>query len=129
MFAISIYRYAPSYNSISYSAGILNPPFFHPQYPAAVNYGAIGVVMGHELTHGFDDGGVQWDGVGTLAPWMDAVSSIGFRNLTNCIINEYNDFTFPKLPAPNSISGVRTQGKEYELLTIVANFHSLSLCK
>ena len=76
-------------------AGILNPPFFDPAFPMAVNYGGMGVVMGHEvrmfatskllfllqLTHGFDDEGVQWTGNGTLYNWIDNYSNYGFKKI------------------------------------------------
>jgi predicted metalloendopeptidase len=103
--------YQPQYNSITFPAGILNPPFFEADFPAAVNYGGMGVVMGHELTHGFDDQGVQWNQNGTLSTWMDAYSQAGFKQMAQCIINEYSNFCFPSLPPPNCVSGVRTQGE------------------
>ncbi|GMR51279.1 hypothetical protein PMAYCL1PPCAC_21474, partial [Pristionchus mayeri] len=53
-------QYQPNVNSISICAGLLRHPYFNPNYPTAVNYGGLGVVAGHELTHGFDDRGVQW---------------------------------------------------------------------
>jgi predicted metalloendopeptidase len=61
--------YNPSFNEIVFPAGILQPPFFDPQADDAVNYGAIGMVIGHELTHGFDDQGHQFDAQGNLKPW------------------------------------------------------------
>ena len=64
--------YDPSMNNINFPAGILQPPFFDPKAPAAVNYGALGFVMGHEMTHGFDDQGAQFDGHGNLKNWWTA---------------------------------------------------------
>jgi putative endopeptidase len=61
--------YSAANNDITFPAGILQPPFFSEQYDDALNYGAMGAVIGHELTHGFDDGGSQYDAVGNLANW------------------------------------------------------------
>ena len=61
--------YNPNLNEIVFPAGILQPPFFDPQADDAVNYGAIGMVIGHELTHGFDDQGRKFDAAGNLRDW------------------------------------------------------------
>ena len=61
--------YSPPMNDINFPAGILQPPFFDPQADDAVNYGAIGAVIGHEMTHGFDDQGRQFDAQGNLRDW------------------------------------------------------------
>uniref|UniRef100_A0A914VGC4 Peptidase family M13 n=1 Tax=Plectus sambesii TaxID=2011161 RepID=A0A914VGC4_9BILA len=104
--------YQPELNSITFPAGILQPPFYHPQFPASVNFGGLGVVAGHELTHGYDDQGVQWDGVGKLSHWLDPSSQQGFQRLANCVINEYNGFCpLPGNYTPNCIKGSQTQGE------------------
>uniref|UniRef100_A0A914WL01 Endothelin-converting enzyme 1 n=1 Tax=Plectus sambesii TaxID=2011161 RepID=A0A914WL01_9BILA len=104
--------YQPELNSITFPAGILQPPYFHENFPASINYGGLGVVAGHELTHGFDDQGVQWDGVGKLSPWMSDSSKQGFQRLANCVINEYNGFCpLPGNYTPNCIKGSQTQGE------------------
>uniref|UniRef100_A0A914XSZ6 Endothelin-converting enzyme 1 n=1 Tax=Plectus sambesii TaxID=2011161 RepID=A0A914XSZ6_9BILA len=104
--------YQPELNSITFPAGILQPPYFHQNFPASINYGGLGVVAGHELTHGFDDQGVQWDGVGKLSPWMSDSSKQGFQRLANCVINEYNGFCpLPGNYTPNCIKGSQTQGE------------------
>ena len=64
--------YQPTDNSINFPAGILQPPFFDPHRDLAVNYGGIGVVIGHEMTHGFDDQGRKYDAAGNLRDWWTA---------------------------------------------------------
>ena len=64
--------YSPNMNNINFPAGILQPPFYNPKASDAVNYGGIGAVIGHELTHGFDDQGRKYDGAGNLRDWWTA---------------------------------------------------------
>ena len=84
--------YDPSMNNINIPAGILQPPFFDLNAPAAVNYGAIGWVIGHEITHGFDDTGAQFDGYGNLHNWWQPADKITFKKLTQCIINQFSKY-------------------------------------
>ncbi|EYC39773.1 hypothetical protein Y032_0641g1028, partial [Ancylostoma ceylanicum] len=84
--------YQPQLNSITLPVAILHQPFYDPTLPTAVNYGALGVIVGHELTHGFDDQGVQWDGTGVLSNWMDNSSTIGFRDMADCVVKQYGNF-------------------------------------
>ncbi len=85
--------YDPSMNNINFPAGILQPPFFDPKAPAAVNYGAIGWVMGHEMTHGFDDQGAQFDGHGNLKNWWTPEDAKRFHAATACISNQFSGYT------------------------------------
>lgn len=85
--------YDPSMNNINIPAGILQPPFFDPKAPAAVNYGAIGFVIGHEITHGFDDQGAQFDGHGNLKNWWTAEDLKKFQDATNCIKKQFSQYT------------------------------------
>jgi putative endopeptidase len=85
--------YSPLQNNINFPAGILQPPFFDIHMDAAVNYGAIGSVMGHELTHGFDDQGRQFDGQGNLRNWWTKEDADEFEKRAECFIKEYSAFT------------------------------------
>jgi putative endopeptidase len=85
--------YDPSMNNINFPAGILQPPYFDPGAPAAVNYGAIGAVIGHEITHGFDDEGSQFDGHGNLADWWTAEDKQRFQAGVGCIAEQFSQFT------------------------------------
>ncbi len=79
-------------NNINFPAGILQPPFYDPKVDDAVNYGAIGAVIGHELTHGFDDEGSQFDADGNLRNWWTAKDREQFDKLEACFVNEYDGF-------------------------------------
>jgi endothelin-converting enzyme/putative endopeptidase len=85
--------YNPSMNDINFPAGILQSPFFDPTATDAENYGHIGAVIGHELTHGFDDQGRQFDGNGNLADWWSADDGKKFDAMTDCEVKEYGGFT------------------------------------
>jgi putative endopeptidase len=85
--------YSPLHNSINFPAGILQPPFFDNRMDAAVNYGAIGSGMGHELTHGFDDQGRQFDAQGNLRNWWTPEDAAEFEKRAECFIKEYSAFT------------------------------------
>jgi endothelin-converting enzyme/putative endopeptidase len=85
--------YSPPYNSINFPAGILQPPFFDPHRDMALNYGAIGTVIGHEMTHGFDDQGRKFDGDGNLRDWWTAADGAAFESRAACIADEYSGFT------------------------------------
>jgi predicted metalloendopeptidase len=79
-------------NDITFPAGILQPPFFDKRMDDAVNYGGIGAVIGHELTHGFDDQGSQYDKDGNFKSWWTRADRKEFDTRTDCIKNEYSDF-------------------------------------
>ena len=84
--------YDPSMNEMVFPAGILQPPFFNRQAKAAVNFGAIGMVMGHELTHGFDDEGRQFDAKGNLRDWWSPAVGKEFDQRAQCVVDEYDGF-------------------------------------
>lgn len=85
--------YNPTMNEIVFPAAILQPPFFFVNGDDAVNYGAIGVVIGHEMTHGFDDQGRQYDKVGNLADWWTADDAKLFGERTKILVNQFNNYT------------------------------------
>jgi predicted metalloendopeptidase len=84
--------YNPSLNEIVFPAGILQPPFFDKNMDDAVNFGGIGLVIGHELTHGFDDEGRQFDPQGNLRDWWTPEDSKKFDERASCIEKEYGNF-------------------------------------
>ncbi len=84
--------YNPSQNEIVFPAGILQPPFFFRDADDAVNYGAIGVVIGHEMTHGFDDQGRLYDKEGNLNTWWTEDDSKKFKERTQVLVDQFNSF-------------------------------------
>ena len=84
--------YNPNMNEIVFPAGFLQPPFFDPKADAALNYGEMGVVMGHEMTHGFDDQGSQYDAKGNLHDWWTKKDRKRFKNRAQGLVNEYDNF-------------------------------------
>jgi putative endopeptidase len=84
--------YSPSMNDINFPAGILQPPFYDPKSTDAENYGHIGGIVGHELTHGFDDQGRLFDGSGNLSDWWTSQDAKKFEEKADCTVKEYNSF-------------------------------------
>jgi predicted metalloendopeptidase len=95
--------YDASLNEMVFPAGILQPPFFAKTFSAAVNYGATGGVMGHELTHGFDDEGSQFDGSGNLRNWWSETTAKKFEEQTKCVADQYSGY--------DAVPGVKLNGK------------------
>ena len=85
--------YSDSMNNINFPAGILQPPFYDNQIDPAVNFGAIGVVIGHEMTHGFDDQGAKFDLHGNVQNWFTPQDLAQFKERTDCVADEYSGFT------------------------------------
>jgi putative endopeptidase len=106
--------YSSSMNDINFPAGILQPPFFDFTIDPAVNFGGIGVVIGHEMTHGFDDQGSKYDGNGNLREWQTADDRKKFEQRTDCEAAEYSGFeaspAHDDLPA-QSLNGKLTLGE------------------
>jgi len=107
--------YSPNHNTITFPAGILQPPFFRAGVPRYLNYGAMGMVIGHEITHGFDDHGRQYDGTGNLSPWWSEQTLQGFVERATCFIEQYGNFTVPELQDilgdDAHLNGKNTQGE------------------
>jgi predicted metalloendopeptidase len=82
--------YNPSYNEIVFPAAILQPPFYNYQADEAVNYGGIGAVIGHEISHGFDDSGSRYDADGNLKDWWTADDQKQFAALTGALADQYS---------------------------------------
>ena len=82
--------YMPTTNEICFPAAILQPPFYNPNADDAVNYGAIGVVIAHEMTHGFDDQGAQFDKVGNMNDWWTKEDRAAFEKKTNVLVEQFN---------------------------------------
>ncbi|SEC18257.1 M13 family metallopeptidase [Terriglobus roseus] len=100
--------YDPSNNDINFPAGILQPPFYDFKIDPAVNFGAIGVVIGHEMTHGFDDEGSQYDPQGNVRMWWTKEDKAEFDKRTACEVNEYGNFE----PVPGQkLNGKLTLGE------------------
>ncbi|KAG0711613.1 Neprilysin-4 [Chionoecetes opilio] len=75
-----------------FPAGILQPPFYHPAFPRSLNYGGIGVVIGHEITHGFDDRGRQFDKNGNLQQWWTPSDVSQFYQRASCMLDQYGEY-------------------------------------
>jgi endothelin-converting enzyme/putative endopeptidase len=95
--------YDAAQNNINFPAGILQPPFFNAAADPAVNFGAAGAVIGHELTHGFDDQGRQFDSAGNLNDWWTPEDGKAFDERASCLVNQYSNFT--------AVEDVKVNGK------------------
>ncbi|MEE6501091.1 hypothetical protein FKM82_004059 [Ascaphus truei] len=102
--------YATSNNQIVLPAGILQPPFFSALEPAALHYGGIGTVIGHELTHGFDNNGKNYDEKGDLVNWWTDESLKKFNDLSQCFVYQYGNYSW-SLAGGKNLSGTVTLGE------------------
>jgi endothelin-converting enzyme/putative endopeptidase len=96
--------YSPQQNNINFPAGILQPPFFDFSADDAYNYGAIGAVIGHEITHGFDDQGRKYAGDGNLSNWWTETDGKKFEEKAQCLVDQYGGYT--------AVEGVNLNGKQ-----------------
>ena len=100
--------YRPTFNEIVFPAAILQPPFFDPNADDALNYGAIGAIIGHEFSHGFDDQGRKFDGTGRLRDWWQPEDAEAYEGIADRLVGQYNAFQ----PLPDtSINGRLTLGE------------------
>ncbi|XP_078415680.1 phosphate-regulating neutral endopeptidase PHEX isoform X2 [Cetorhinus maximus] len=102
--------YSPTTNQIQFPAGELQKPFFWgEQYPLSISYGAIGVIVGHEFSHAFDDNGRKYDKNGNLHQWWSNASISSFNDKTECMIKQYDEYYWA--PAGLQVKGQRTLGE------------------
>ncbi|XP_048205766.1 LOW QUALITY PROTEIN: membrane metallo-endopeptidase-like 1 [Perognathus longimembris pacificus] len=102
--------YSPNRNQIVFPAGILQPPFFSKEQPQALNFGGIGMVIGHEITHGFDDNGRNFDKNGNMLDWWSNFSAQHFREQSECMIYQYGNFSWD-LADQQNVNGFSTLGE------------------
>ncbi|XP_072931777.1 neprilysin-4-like isoform X2 [Epargyreus clarus] len=101
--------YSRNKNQIMFPAGILQPPFYHRHFPRSLNYGGIGVVIGHEITHGFDDKGRLFDCEGNLHRWWSDSAIEAFHRRAQCLIDQYSQYIVPEVNV--KLDGANTQGE------------------
>ncbi|CAG9584830.1 unnamed protein product [Danaus chrysippus] len=101
--------YSRNKNQIMFPAGILQPPFYHRHFPRSLNFGGIGVVIGHEITHGFDDKGRLFDCEGNLHRWWSDSAIEAFHRRAQCLIDQYGRYVVPEVNM--KLDGVNTQGE------------------
>ncbi|CAL9704040.1 unnamed protein product [Knipowitschia caucasica] len=102
--------YSPNRNQIVFPAGILQPPFFSKHQHQALNFGGIGMVIGHEITHGFDDNGRNFDKDGNMLNWWSNYSAEQFKDQSQCMVQQYGNFNW-KLAGGQNVSGISTLGE------------------
>uniref|UniRef100_A0A8C0A0W1 Neprilysin n=1 Tax=Anas zonorhyncha TaxID=75864 RepID=A0A8C0A0W1_9AVES len=96
--------------NLLFPAGILQPPFFSASQPKSLNYGGIGMVIGHEITHGFDDNGRNFNENGDLVDWWTEESARNFKELSQCMVYQYGNFSWD-LAGGQQLSGINTLGE------------------
>ena len=102
--------YNPSYNDITFPAGILQPPFYDPTADDAVNYGGMGAVIGHEMTHGFDDQGRQFDAQGNLSDWWTPDDAQRFKDRASRVAAQFDSYTV--VDSATHVNGRLTLGED-----------------
>ncbi|XP_032450019.1 membrane metallo-endopeptidase-like 1 [Lynx canadensis] len=102
--------YSPNRNQIVFPAGILQPPFFSKEQPQALNFGGIGMVIGHEITHGFDDNGRNFDKNGNMLDWWTNFSAQHFQEQSECMVHQYGNYSWD-LADHQNVNGFSTLGE------------------
>ncbi|XP_058920787.1 membrane metallo-endopeptidase-like 1 [Kogia breviceps] len=102
--------YSPNRNQIVFPAGILQPPFFSKEQPQALNFAGIGMVIGHEITHGFDDNGRNFDKDGNMLDWWSNFSARHFRKQAECMVYQYGNYSWD-LAGNQTVNGFSTLGE------------------
>ncbi|MBZ3872460.1 Neprilysin [Sciurus carolinensis] len=102
--------YSSGRNQIVFPAGILQPPFFSAHQPNSLNYGGIGMVIGHEITHGFDDNGRNFNKDGDLVDWWTQQSANNFKEQSQCMVHQYGNFSWD-LAGGQHVNGLNTLGE------------------
>jgi predicted metalloendopeptidase len=112
-------------NALNFPAAILQPPFFDPHQPASINYGSVGAVIGHEISHSFDDEGALFDSTGRLQNWWTEADFAHFRASAQQLVTEFNGYKpFPDL----SINGQQTLSENIaDVAGLAAAFHAYRL--
>jgi putative endopeptidase len=111
--------YNPSWNEIAFPAGILQPPFYDPAADDAVNYGAMGAVIGHEMTHGFDDQGRQFDADGNMRDWWTAEDAARYSAEAQKLVDQFGAYTV--VDSATRVNGKLTLGEN------IADFGGLTV--
>jgi len=122
--------YNPLLNEIVFPAAILQPPFFDPNADDAINYGGIGAVIGHEISHGFDDQGSEYDASGALKNWWTAEDKDKFNAATARLVDQYDHYCPFSSPKPLCVNGKLTLGEniaDLAGLTVAYQAYHLSL--
>ena len=101
--------YSPQMNEIVFPAGILQPPFYDPNADDAVNYGGMGAVIGHEMTHGFDDAGRQFDAQGNLRDWWTSADAAAYKSRAQLVSDQFDSYTV--LDSATHVNGKLTLGE------------------
>jgi putative endopeptidase len=116
--------YSSSLNQIQFPAGILQPPFFDPNADDAVNYGALGAVIGHEMTHGFDDSGRQFDAQGILRDWWTAEDAAKYKAAAQLVVDQFNGYTV--VDSVSHVNGRLTLGENIaDLGGLTVAYHAM----
>jgi putative endopeptidase len=102
--------YNPLQNEIVFPAAILQPPFFDASADDALNYGGIGAVIGHEMSHGYDDQGAQFDAKGNQSEWWTAADKKGFKERTGKLVDQFNDYVAIKDPSGDATKDQHVKG-------------------